>query len=149
MPLDTDVFPAVLAMLRGLTDPATGRPLLPLVSEGMTTSIAQSGQAWVTNASFAQPEWQGSDREVTDWEMDVTIFWAELPDRWNAEHRLQALIEPIRQGCRQRIKLGKTAIERAMVKSGTWSWLDVNGVLFRTVMLTLSVREKITRTYGA
>ena len=148
MSLDGNVMPGLLTALRGITD-GSGNTLFASVDEGYTFDVGMSPAVWVTPASFNAPEAQGSDLEATDWEIEVKVLYEWANDQHAAETNLTVLIEPVRQALRQHIKMGQPTIARSRVQSGSWGWIQVNEVWFRTVDLLVAVREKEARSYYA
>jgi len=144
VPLDTTILPGVYAAVERMVP-----SLIAGASIGPTSSIPQDPWAWVQTRALAAPEQEGSDLETSDWEVEILLFCTLAPDRVNAEQVLAALIEPMRQQFRSKIKMGQPQIARARIASGAWGYMLVNGVEYRTVSLVCSVREKTSVTYAA
>lgn len=168
MSLDQNVIPGVLAALTSVVGgPASGQPTAPgkLSSVHLGEQFRVTGRgpvAWVMGGNFTEPEPGATSLEETAWVVEVRLLCQFAPDQRHADEVLQACIEPIRQAFRSHRKLmwasapgtGRQVnyptsyITRARVSGGSWLYIAVNGVMYRMVVLTVLVGEKVGQTYS-
>lgn len=167
MPLHDVVWPGTVAAIKGLvgvpplgTDPALnpqGYPNLPLmgVAEGEQAGVADSPFCWLINQNFSSSppgEYGGgaSDLEATTFAITLRLMAVYPQDGGTlAEHMLMPLIEQVRQAFRLHIKMGQATIAVALVFTGDWGYIFVNGLWYRSVDLILHATEKVAKSYYA
>jgi hypothetical protein len=143
MPLDDIVIPNLITTLADVTGPIDG--MVRSVHYGEQFQIAQAPVCWILNAGASFPEKVGSDREQSDWSIELKLLYPFANDQTNAENVLGALIEPFRQCFRRHLKMGAPLkIARARILSASWAWGVVGDNVYRTCSLRLGVREKIS-----
>lgn len=151
MSLNVNVIPGILYVLNNwVPTDADGRTWVAAVGVGMPSSIPQTPYCAITMSDFDSPDGAGSDLEQTNWTIDLTLFLENAPDASNAEMRLAESIAPIRAAFNTHLKLNNPAtVARARIVGGSWGYMLVNGIEYRTTTLRLSAVEKENVTYGA
>ena len=99
----------------------------------------------------------GSDLNVSVYNITLRLLAMWTTDAPTAEHVLMPLIRQVRNTFRQHIKMsqwpgwgaGSSTIAEALVATGGWGYLLVNGVTYRTVDLRVRITEKEPVGYGA
>lgn len=149
MPLDTEVVPAMLTLLKTVTQADGVTPLLKGVTWGESLSLPASPWAFLVSSRADFPDYIGPDREGSTWTFNVRLIHSFAADGENAEAVLATLVEPIRAAFRAHIKMGTSTIILAKPTGATWGYILLNNIACRVLDLAVQVKEKIVVSYAA
>ncbi len=119
-------------------------------ASGEQLSVPATPFAWLINERLGRDRRTGGqDREATTYDAIIRLFHDHTNDSERAEMILMPLVELVSQAFRAHIKMGFPTIERALIESGDWGYISVDGIWYRSIDLTVQILEKEVKPYAA